>query len=190
LVDSRSKLLNPTLDPYNQVWTASAVKGADIKIIDKAGGLVVIPNPYGSGSAIRGITMSPEGSRLAVLHDYYNRSTVDIFPVVRDKTGKVNGLAPRYPLTQYGYSATAIAWVDRVTLAGLIKDKAGVQSLLTTMVGGDSVAGRTTNNGLAVASSIGGNHFYLDSNGDVFASKRFGWEKTLGEVLALRMAGQ
>lgn len=190
LVDSRSKLLNPTLDPYNQVWTASAVKGADIKIIDKAGGLVAIPNPYGLGAAIRGIAMSPEGSRLAVLHDYYNRSTVDIFPVVRDKTGKVNGLAPRYPLTQYGYSATAIAWVDRVTLAGLIKDKAGVQSLLTTMVGGDSVAGRTTNNGLAVASSIGGNHFYLDSNGDVFASKRFGWEKTLGEVLALRMAGQ
>jgi hypothetical protein len=125
-----------------------------------------------------------------VVHDYYNRSTVDIFPVVRDKTGKVKGLAPRYPLTQFGNSTSTISWVDRVTLAGLIKDRAGVQSMLTTMVGGDSVAGRTTINGLSIASSIGSNHFYLDSNGDLFTSKSFGWEKALGDVLAMRMAGQ
>jgi hypothetical protein len=190
VVDSRGKLLNPTLDPYNHVWTASGVKGAEIRVIDQAGGVVAIPNPYGVTVAIRAIAMSLEGSRLAILHDYYNGTTVDIFPVVRDKTGKVVGIAPRFPLPQFGNSTQAISWVDRVTLAGLAKDKAGLQSMITTMVGGDSVVGRTTINGKSVASTVGGSHFYLDSNGELFSSKSFGWDKSADEVLAMRMAGQ
>ena len=190
LVDGRAKLLNPTLDPFNQVWTASSAKGSELRVIDQAGGVVSLPNPYGTGAAIRAISMSPEGSRLAVAHDYYNRTTVDIFPVVRDKSGKVLGLGPRYPLTQFGNSANTVSWVDRVNLVGLVSDGSGVQSMLTIMVGGDSLVGRPTTSGLAVASALGGNHFYLDSNGDLYSSKRFGWEKTVSQVLALRMAGQ
>lgn len=190
LVDGRVKLLNPTLDPFNQVWTASSAKGAEIRVIDQAGGVVEIPNPYGVGAAIRAISMSPEGSRLAVLHSYYNGTTVDIFPVVRDKNGKVVGIAPRYPLPEFGNSTQAISWVGLVTLAGLTKDKAGVQSMITTMVGGDSAVGRTTTNGTSVASTIGGNHFYLDSTGDLFVAKSTGWDRSVSEVLAMKMAGQ
>lgn len=190
LVDSRAKLLNPTIDPYNQVWTASYKKGSEIRVIDKSGGLVSIPNPYGFGAAIRGIAMSPEGSRLAIVHDFYNGSTVDILPVIRDKSRKVTGLAAPFPLTQFGNGAKSIAWVDRVTVSGLVNDQFGSQSMVTALVGGDSTNGRNITNGVSVTSTIGGNHYYLDSNQDLFASKTFGWEKSISNVLALRMAGQ
>ncbi|MEY4451345.1 MAG: hypothetical protein RLZZ380_466 [Actinomycetota bacterium] len=190
LIDQRPKLLAPTIDPYDQVWTASFKKGAEIRVIDKRGNVVSIPNPYGFGTAIRGISMSPEGSRLAIVHDYYNGSTVDILPVIRDKSRKVTGLAQPFQLSQFGKSTQTITWVDRVTVAGLVRDQQGSQSMLTALVGGASTIGRITENGLALASAIGGNHYYLDSNGDLFVSKTFGWEKSIGQVLAMRMAGQ
>lgn len=190
IVDAREKLLNPTIDPFDQIWTASYKKGSEIRVIDKTGSVVSLPNPYGYGAAIRGISMSPEGSRLAVVHDYYNGSTVDILPVIRDKSRKVVALAPPYPMTQFGASTQSVSWVDRVTLTGLVRDKVGGQTMITALVGGDSTVGRSTIDGVSVVSSIGGNHYYLDVHGDLFTTKTFGWEKSLGSVLAMRMAGQ
>lgn len=190
LLDARPKLLNPTIDPYDMVWTASYKKGSEIRVIDKAGGVVALPNPYGFATAIRAIAMSPEGSRLAILHDYYNGSTVDIVPVIRDKTRKVTALAAPYRMTQFGKATDSISWADRVTLTGLVRDKVGGQSMITALVGGDATTGRSTTEGVAVVSSIGGNHFYLNAEGELFTTKTFGWEKSIGSVIAMRMAGQ
>ena len=190
IVDSRESLLNPTIDPYDQVWTATARLGSEILVIDKAGGTVRLPNPYGFRSTIREIVMSPEGSRLAVLHDYSDGSTVDIFPVIRDKNREVLGLGEPLKLTQFGNSTQAISWVDRVNLAGLVKSKDGAQSMLTVLVGGASTAGRATAEGVSVASSSGGNHFYLDKFGNLNISKTFGWDVALTKVRAIKMAGQ
>lgn len=190
LVDARANLLNPTLDPFNQVWTASSQRGSDIRVIDRNGNSVSLPNPYGFRSAIRAISMSPEGSRLAVLHDYFNGSTVDIFPVIRDKNRSVISLGAPYHLTQFGSSTQTISWMDRVTLTGLVRDKLGGQSMLTVLIGGASTVGRATVNGIAAVSPIGANHLYLDNSGTLFVSKTFGWDSTLNNVLALRMSGQ
>jgi hypothetical protein len=134
--------------------------------------------------------MSPEGSRLAILHDYSDGSTVDIFPVIRDKNREVLGLGEPLKLTQFGNSTQAISWVDRVNLAGLVKSKDGAQSMLTVLVGGASTAGRATAEGVSVASSSGGNHFYLDKFGNLNISKTFGWDVALTKVRAIKMAGQ
>jgi hypothetical protein len=190
IVDSRESLLNPTIDPYDQVWTATARLGSEILVIDKTGGTVRLPNPYGFRSTIREIVMSPEGSRLAILHDYSDGSTVDIFPVIRDKNREVLGLGEPLKLTQFGNSTQAISWVDRVNLAGLVKSKDGAQSMLTVLVGGASTAGRATAEGVSVASSSGGNHFYLDKFGNLNVSKTFGWDVALTKVRAIKMAGQ
>lgn len=190
LIDSRQNLLNPTLDPFNQVWTASSQRGSEIRVIDKNGNLVSLPNPYGFQSAIRAISMSPEGSRLAVLHDYYRGSSVDIFPVIRDKNRSVISLGAPYHLNQFGESTQTISWIDRVTLTGLVRDKIGGQLMLTVLIGGASTVGRATVNGIAAVSPIGANHLYLDETGSLFVSKTFGWDSTLTNVLALRMSGQ
>ena len=190
LVDSRAKLLNPTLDPYNQVWTASYKKGSPIRVIDTNGGIVVLANPYGFGAAIRSIAMSPEGARLLVVHDYYNGSTVDILPVIRDKNRKVVGLAKPYRLVEFQKSSQTASWLDRVTVVGLVTDETGQQTTITAIVGGDTTTGRKTEDGVSLASGIGGNNFYLNNFGDLFVSKTFGWEKSLGGVVAMRMAGQ
>lgn len=190
LVDTRENLLNPTLDPFNQVWTASSQRGSDIRVISKNGDLVSLPNPYGFQSSIRAISMSPEGSRLAVLHSYFNGSSVDIFPVIRDKNRIVIELGAPYQLTQFGPSTQTISWMDRVTLTGLVRDKVGGQSMLTVLIGGASTVGRATVNGISAVSPIGTNHLYLDNAGTLFVSKTFGWDASLTNVLALRMAGQ
>jgi len=190
LVDARSNLLNPTLDPFNQVWTASFKRGSEIRVIDKTGSVVALPNPYGFQSAIRAISMSPEGSRLAVLHDLHKGSTVDIFPVVRDKNRTVIELGDPYQLTQFGPSTQAISWLDRVTLTGLVRDRFNGQSIMTVLVGGASTVGRATVNGVAAVSPIGTNQLYLDNTGTLLVSKTFGWDVSLTNVLALRMSGQ
>jgi hypothetical protein len=71
-----------------------------------------------------------------------------------------------------------------------VKSKDGAQSMLTVLVGGASTAGRATAEGVSVASSSGGNHFYLDKFGNLNVSKTFGWDVALTKVRAIKMAGQ
>lgn len=190
VVDSRAKLLSPTIDPYDQVWTATSRRGSEILVIDKTGRTVRIENPYGFKSSIREISMSPEGSRLAILHDYFNGSTVDVFPVIRDQDRGVIDLADPLRLAQFGNSTQAISWLDRVNLAGLSKDKNGAQTMQTVLIGGASTSGRATVDGVSIARSNGGSFFYLDKFGTLNISKTFGWDVAITNVRAIKMAGQ
>lgn len=190
VADSRYDLVPPTLDQFDQIWTASYSRGAEIRVIEKNGNRVALRNPIGPGARIRAIVMSSDGARLAILHDPYNGSTVDIVSVVRDKNRIATGFGEPYQMNQFGNKTQAISWSDRITLSAVVTGSGGLQSTLSALVGGGSTSGRTTQNAVSLVSSIGGSSYYLDANGTLFSSRPFGWEKSLQKVLALRLAGQ
>lgn len=190
LVDSRDNLIRPTIDPFNQIWTMSETKGASFRVTDTSGIMYSLASPFGKEESITAIAMSPEGSRLAVVHTLGKGSVVDILPIIRDKSRKVVGFASPYRLSSFTKATQSISWVDSVTLAGLQADAQGNQEMVTVLIGGAASNGRVTTAGVYVVSTVGGSHDYLDKNGDLFASKTFGWVKTLSGVLALGLAGQ
>ena len=190
LIDDRSKLLTPSIDPFNDVWTASGTPGASIRVTDVLGEQHLLNNPYGSRGVIRAIAVSPEGARIAILHKPVRGVVVDVFAVLRDKYGKVTGLGEPVALTEFGSKVDAISWSGHSTITGLSSDSIGFQSTVEVMVGGPKVVQRRTTDGVGVITVMGGNQYYIDKEGGLFVSRSLGWDRMLAGISAIHMAGQ
>lgn len=190
LIDDRTKLITPSIDPFHNIWTTSSVPGANIRITDVLGGQKFLSSPYGKKVSIRSIALSVEGSRLAILHSSVHGVSVDVFAVLRDKSRNVTGLGPAVALKDFGSKVDAISWSDHSTITGLAKDSSGYQSAVQVMVGGPSSIQRRTSQGVAALTVLGGNQYYLDSEGGLFVSRSMGWDRLRSEVQAIHMAGQ
>ncbi|MEO0312799.1 MAG: hypothetical protein RL140_29 [Actinomycetota bacterium] len=189
LVDSRSNLLAPSIDAFNAVWSATSNPGDPIRVFDQGGTSVMLKNPYPGAIRIRELVLSPEGSRLAIVHDRYRGTTVDLFPVVRDKNRNVIELAEPLPLPALGNDISSLSWSDRTTLTGIaVVNK--LQQVRSLQVGGSVTDGKIMVDAVTLVSSIGDNLYFLNTAGEVLASKGASWNVVQSKVIALRMAGQ
>ncbi len=190
LIDDRKGQNNPSIDPFNNIWTTTSRAGSLIRITDVNGGQVSLANPFGKKSVIRDLSVSPEGSRVVVLHNPIKGVSVDVFAIIRDKNRKVVGLGAAQPIAEFGSRSQAISWVDHTNLTSLVSDSNGDQSSLEVMVGGPGSSGSRTFDGLNTVTVVGGSQYYLDSTGVLYVSKALGWDHLLSTVISLRMAGQ
>ncbi len=190
LIDDRNNLIAPTIDPFNNIWTTTSTPGSVIRITDVLGSQKTLVNPFGSTSVIQSLAVSSEGSRLAILHKTAKGSSVSVFAVLRDKSRKLIGLGEPYSLTQLGQRVKSISWSDHSTITGLVEDVAGYQTTVQAMVGGPVSIQRRTILGVAALTVIGGNQYYLDSDGGLFVSRSIGWDRLRSAVKAIHMAGQ
>ncbi|MEY4398037.1 MAG: hypothetical protein RLZ53_613 [Actinomycetota bacterium] len=189
LVDSRSNLLAPSLDAFNAVWSATSNPGDPIRIVDQGGNTVMLKNPYPGSVSIREIALSPEGARLAIVHDSYRGTMVDVYPVVRDKNRNVLSLADPLPLPELGTNIRGLTWADRTTLMGIAVVNR-LQQVRSLQIGGALTDGKVMSGALSLVSSIGDDLYYLNENGEVLASKGATWNVIQREVKSLRMSGQ
>lgn len=186
LIDDRANLLAPCIDPFNSVWSATSSLGSPIRVTDIIGNQVNLPNPYQSKKNIKAISVSPEGSRIAILSE----SSVDVFAIIRDKSRKVVALGSPVNLSAFGSDTQNISWFDNSTVLGLKTDSSGIQNSISTLVGGPATSGRRTQDGVSAVTILGGSQYYLDSKGVLYVSKSFGWDRLRSAVLALHMVGQ
>lgn len=189
LVDSRANLLAPCVDAFNAVWTATSKPGDPLRIVDQGGSTVMLKNPYPGSVSIREIAVSPEGARLAVVHDSYRGTVVDVYPVIRDKNGAVLSLADPLPLPALGTRIRGLTWSDRTTLMGITVVNR-VQQVRSMQIGGYVTDGKVMKDAVALVSSIGENLYYLNEAGEVLVSRGATWDVIHREVKALRMSGQ
>lgn len=190
LIDSRARLINPTIDPFDRIWTTASTRGSEMFVSSVGGEQSRLASPLGESVAVKAMALSPEGTRLAILHSELSGSFASVFSVIRDEDQQVVGFAG--PLAIHGFDATStsISWADRVSLVGLRTDSEGDQAVFTAGVGGVITIGRPTIRGTAVVSAPGGTFHYVNQAGEFFSAQNFAWSSTLKNVLSLRMAGQ
>lgn len=190
LIDDRFGLISPSIDPFNNVWTTTSPPGSSVRITDILGSQKVLANPFGSSAVIRSLAVSAEGSRVAILHNSAKGSAVTVFAILRNKSRKVIGLGEAFSLTEFGQNVKSINWSDHSTITGLVEDVAGYQTTAQVMVGGPESIQRRTIEGVAALTVIGGNQYYLDSEGGLFVSRSIGWDRLRSAVKAIHMSGQ
>jgi hypothetical protein len=114
---------------------------------------------------------------------------VDLYPVVRDKNRNVISLAEPLPLPALGTNIRGLTWADRTTLMGIAVVNR-LEQVRSLQIGGKLTDGKVMSGAVALVSSIGGNLYYLNENGDVLVSKGASWDVIQREVKSLRMSGQ
>lgn len=189
VVDNRPKLIMPSIDPFNAIWTTSSLPGSSIRVTTTSGEAAELPNPLGNAS-IAQLVVSPEGSRVAMIRASKAGRVIELIPVIRDKSRRVSGFGQPVRISAIGQRVDSISWVNNTTINALATNVIGAQNVDEIMIGGESTNGRLTVGGQSVVTTVGGSQYYLDHLGSLFVSKTFGWEPQQAGVLAVHMAGQ
>lgn len=190
LLDSRARLINPTIDPFDKVWTTTSTRGSEVFVSTVGGKQLKLEAPLGGAVSIKAMAISAEGTRLAILHSELSGSFASVVSIIRDEDKQVIGFGEPIAIDGFDATSKSISWADRVNLVGLRTDNEGNQALFTSGVGGIVTIGRSTMRGSQVVSAPGGTFHYLNDAGEFLSAQNFGWNVTLENAISLRMAGQ
>ncbi|MBI5161639.1 MAG: GerMN domain-containing protein [Micrococcales bacterium] len=155
LVDRRSALIAPAIDPEGFVWTAQTSGVGTVAAIDPRGGVV---RPIGSASTPSGgvlvsMRMSRDGTRIAFGVITADGPVLQLGAIQRDSSLVPTGLGPFLTIPVTGGTLVDVAWIDPQSVAYLVRDASGT-TVRSQQVGGQSASlGRPVD----AAQIVGGN---------------------------------
>lgn len=179
LVDARSSLVSVSYDQLGYLWLVS---GSQVSADGKP-----IRASWLTDQIVTAFSLSPEGSRAAMIVDRGTGSQVLISSVIRDQSGVPIELAAPLSLASELSNPTLVSWFDSITLSILNSqpESSGVSLV--------SIGGATRGvQGLADAKSLvalgdGSNMYLLKTSGELLAFRGSFWSSIGTSVSAIAL---
>lgn len=132
-------LAAPSVDKFGNTWTSGGAN--DLRVLPASGAEVTVPAEWLSRRKVVSVSVSPEGSRIAVVSHAPSGTQVQVAGIVRNDDEVPVGLAP--PLTVAGPvdGVEEARWSGLTTLSLLTRDGDGVSGVWTAGVGGQPGTG-------------------------------------------------
>jgi hypothetical protein len=132
-------LAAPSVDKFGNTWTSGGAN--ELRVLPASGTEVTVPADWLGGRKVVSVSVSPEGSRIAVVSHAPSGTQVQVAGIVRNDDDVPVGLAP--PLTVAGPvdGVEEARWSGLTTLSLLTRDGDGVSGVWTAGVGGQPGAG-------------------------------------------------
>ena len=157
VVDARSGLVAPTLDPEGYVWSAQGDPGSLIAV--RADGRSH-PMPITASGRIVSIGMSRDGTRLLVALATDTGARLLVLGVQRDKDGAPTGFgAPLEVPVDSTRPIIDAAWIDGGSVATVAGDPDGQDLVTEYQLGGQTAEHGFVTAGRSLAAGSGGSGF-------------------------------
>ena len=190
-IEGAPQQLEPSLDPFGNVWTYSVENPDTLLMIEPGVRVVEVDAPWLADLDLATVRVSPDGSRVAALiEDGDNMSTVRIAGIVRDEDGVPTHTTESAP-PQLWVSGTPIDfdWVDESRFVTLTSTGAGSKVTIGwkgsfpteqgSVPGGVSVSSGGSRTSIRV----------LDNSGNLYAPQGNGWQTQATDVEMLAKRG-
>jgi hypothetical protein len=153
LLDTRPELIDPTIDPFNVVWSVPRSQPTALSAFLLDGTQVAVADAWPEATQITAMAVSRDGTRLAALVTSGARSAVWVAGVVRgpDDIVPVRLGAP-VPIGALAGAGIGLAWLDDKTV-GVLSHEGEESVVLEQLVGGPTA---TTTGPTPFASIAGG----------------------------------
>jgi hypothetical protein len=165
LVDSRSGILAIEFDRQDYLWSFTRARGSNILVTPSTGNQTRVLAPWLENQAVRGFSISPEGSRIAVLVASAGRNRVLVSGIIRDQSGAPLELAPPIEIAAEVANPSQLAWVDQMTVA-VVNSTADFTNAVLVSVGGTSRIISALDNTRKIIAAGSNAQFYLLTNND------------------------
>jgi hypothetical protein len=180
VVDARSSLAGLEYDGLSYLWLAA---GSQVSVNS-----LPIQAPWLAGQSIVDFSLSPEGSRVALVIENGGSNQVLIAPVVRDDNGVPIQLAAPISIGSEIDNPVRLSWFDSVTVA-IVNDEPELSSIALVSLGGTTrliqgVAGVSS----LVALGDGTNLFALKESGELVVYRGSFWSSLESSISAIALA--
>jgi hypothetical protein len=180
VVDTRFSLAGLEYDSLSYLWLAA---GSQVSVNS-----LPIQAPWLAGQSIVDFSLSPEGSRVALVVTRGGSNQVLIAPVVRDAKGVPIQLAAPIAIGSEIDNPVRLSWFDRVTVA-IVNDEPELSSIALVSIGGTTrlvqgVAGVSS----LVALGDGTNIYALKEFGELVVYRGSFWSSLETSISAIALA--
>lgn len=184
LIDDREGLIDPTIDPFNVVWSVPH---------SQPGGLLAFlpdgPHPiadaWPGATQIAAMAVSRDGTRMAAAVTAGGRSEVWVAGIVHDADGVPQRLGAPVSLGSVEGTADAIAWLEDAGIGVLSRDGAA-SFVVEQLVGGPAVTTAAPTGIVSIAGGSAVSPLQLRGEGGALYVRRgTNWQQTAAGVLVL-----
>lgn len=183
-VDPRAGLIDPTIDPFDIVWSVPREQPAALRAYLPSGDAVDVADAWPDATAISAMSLSRDGTRIAATVTAGGRTALWVAGVVRDDGIPVRLGAP-VALAIVGGPALGVTWLDDQTIGVLAMGEED-SIVLEQVVGGPT----TTTNAPAGMTSIAGGSGVSSlrlraADGTLYVRRGTTWQPTATGVVVL-----
>ena len=180
VVDARSSLAGLEYDSLSYLWLAA---GSQVSVNS-----VPIQASWLAGQSIVDFSLSPEGSRVALVIENGGGNQVLIAAVIRDENGVPIQLAAPISIGSEIDNPIRLSWFDSVTVA-IVNDEPELSSIALVSIGGTTrLIQGVANVSSLVALGDGTNLFALKESGELVVYRGSFWSTLESSISAIALA--
>lgn len=185
LLDDRPDLIDPTIDPFEVVWSVPRTQPAALAAFLRDGTQVEVADAWPGATQIAAMAVSRDGSRIAAVVTAGARSAVWVAGVIRSDEAPLRLGAP-IPIGSIFGTGVGLAWLDDNTV-GVVSHDDESSVVLEQLVGGPAIS--TTTAPVGIASIAGGNAISTvrlrGEDGALYIRRGTNWQQSASDILVL-----
>ncbi|MBW9119417.1 hypothetical protein JNB63_04860 [Microbacterium trichothecenolyticum] len=183
VLDTRAGLVDPVIDPSGVVWSVPQNDPSALRAYLPNGDVIDVADAWGEATAIAGMALSRDGTRLAAVVSAGGRTLVSVAGVVREdgvpaRIGQPIQLAVAGGAV-VGVTRIGVTWIDDVSV-GVLTSGADTDSTVIEQVVGAPTATSTAPSGMAsIAGGTGISSLRLRAeDGTLYVKRGTSWQPT------------
>ncbi|MGU3644504.1 LpqB family beta-propeller domain-containing protein [Microbacterium sp. C23T] len=183
VLDTRPGLVDPVIDQYGIVWSVPQDDPAALRAYLPNGDVIEVADAWGEGTAIAGMALSRDGTRLAAVVSAGGRSVVSVAGVIRDDITPVRLGQPLQLAVAggavVGVTRIGVTWIDDVSV-GVLTSGADADSTVIEQVVGAPTSTSTAPSAMAsIAGGSGISSLRLRAeDGTLYVKRGTSWQPT------------
>lgn len=187
-VDSTSifegkKLVRPSVDRFNMVWTGESANKGKITAVGKDGQSYSVAADFLSGRDLIDLEVSRDGTRIALLSKHKGESSrIDVVGIPRDKAGNPSRGVSEAPI-EVGSNfdkVKDISWAGSTSLVALAAmENARIQPFRIGVTGPPEQLGEVPEGSRIAAGEDGRSILVTSSAGDIYSYNSNAWQKLI-----------
>ena len=185
LVDSRTGIVGIEFDRQDYLWSLGRARGSDVFATFTNGDRTRVQAPWLTGEAVRGFSISPEGSRIAILVAGAQKNRVLVSAIVRDLSGTPIELAPPIEIGSEIGAPSHLSWVGLTTVAVVNSTPDFTNAVLVSIGGTSRPIAALPNTKAIVAAGPSSQLYLLSTAGELYRFSGSTWSIVRSDVKAL-----
>jgi hypothetical protein len=185
LVDARAGIVGIEFDRQDYLWSLGRARGSDVFATFTNGDRTRVQAPWLTGEAVRGFSISPEGSRIAILVAGATRNRVLVSGIVRDLSGTPIELATPIEIGSEIGAPSHLSWVGPTTVAVVNSTPDFTNAVLVSIGGTSRPIAALPNTKAIVAAGPSSQLYLLSTAGELYRFSGSTWSIVRSDVKAL-----
>lgn len=181
------RLAAPSVDRFGWVWTSPEANAGVLPAARSLAESVEVYSGWLEGREVRSLRVSRDGARVAIVSAGEEGLSIDVAAVVRDELGRPQRIGPPHQVGAVVTEASAVVWIDEVTLAVLGSTAGGTATSVQVVPVGGLTQSRGAPGGgsppASIAAGKGERAIYVATeDGVLWQWRAASWEQIATEV--------